>query len=397
MQRKAIWEQGNNCVPQADATARRIIDRCRALGFAAAGVCNARPSDYVEHLRKWLAAGKHSSMDYLPRHEALRVDPTRVLPGARSIIMVADLYHARGVRADVARAASAKEEPSNARASASTPSTSASLSGRIARYARGSDYHDIVKKRLHALADELRGDHPLAEFRAFVDTAPVMEREHAARAGMGWVGKHTLLIHPRLGSYTLLGGVLTTLELTPPQEQKPTPDHCGTCTRCIDACPTRAITPYSVDASRCIAYLTIERRGAIDPKFHEQIGDWIFGCDVCQEVCPHNSPRPRDPGHTEPRAVAHRAYTPRREGFDLLEVLRWKAEDRSQSFAGTALRRATLEMMKRNAIIALANAEVRGDISRSVVIDRLQSIVGDPMETELVAQTALAILRRLGA
>ncbi len=382
-------------VQSAAATARRIVERCRALGFAAAGVCEVRPSDYVEELRAWLAAGKHGSMEYLARHEALRVDPTRVLPGARSIIMVADLYHARGVREDAASATGVEDGATKAQARASTPSPSSSPIGRIARYARGGDYHDIIKQRLHALADELRADHPSAEFRAFVDTAPVLEREHAARAGLGWVGKHTLLIHPRLGSFTLLGGVLTTLELSPPPEQTPTPDHCGTCTRCIDACPTQAISPYSVDASRCIAYLTIERRGAIDPAFHEALGDWIFGCDVCQDVCPHNSPRPRDAEHAETRAVAHEAYAPRREGFDLLEVLGWKAEDRSQAFAGTALKRATLEMMKRNAIIAVGNAAICGMIARSAVVDRLNDLAASDTESALVRLAAAEVVQRV--
>src|SRR5262249_20142541 len=144
--------------------------------------------------------------------------------------------------------------------------------------------------------DSLRERFPAEQFRAFVDTAPVMEREHAARAGLGWIGKHTLIIHPRLGSYMLLGGVLTTMDIPAPAAQRRVTDHCGTCTRCIDACPTAAITPYSVDATRCISYLTIEHRGEIDPALHEGIGDWLFGCDVCQEVCPHNGGRDQTPG-----------------------------------------------------------------------------------------------------
>ena len=155
--------------------------------------------------------------------------PRALLEGAGAAIVVADLYAARGQNAD------APLDPGR---------------GRIARYARGRDYHVTIKRRLHRLCDELRADHAGAEFRAFTDTAPVPERELAGRAGLGWIGKHTLLIDPRLGSYLLLGGVLTTLEIEPPATQTPVADHCGTCTRCVDACPTDAITPYTVDASR---------------------------------------------------------------------------------------------------------------------------------------------------
>ncbi len=217
--------------------------------------------------------------------------------------------------------------------------------GKIARYARGADYHDVMKGRLHALCDALRREHPSQQFRACVDTAPLMEREHAARAGLGWVGKHTLLIHPVLGSYFFLGGVVTTLPLEPPPDQEQTADHCGTCTRCIDACPTSAITPYSVDASRCIAYLTIENRGrepAAQPAARE---GWLFGCDICQEVCPHNSPRDAggNPPNIDPR------YAPRCVSLPILAVEAWTDGDRAQACRNRAMRRATLEMWRRNA------------------------------------------------
>ena len=172
--------------------------------------------------------------------------------------------------------------------------------GRIARYALGDDYHEIIKDRLHVLADWLRQIAPDAQTRAAVDTAPVLERELAGLAGIGWVGKNTCVIHPRVGSWLLLGQIITTLSLS---ADEPMPDHCGTCTRCIDACPTDAITqPYQLDASRCISYLTIEHRGEIPTEFHGPIGDWLYGCDICQDVCPHNS-----------RAGGHRAAALRRD------------------------------------------------------------------------------------
>lgn len=354
-------------IPPGAPLRERILDRCRALGFAAAGVAPAAPTRYADELRAWLDAGKHGSMAYLAEHVGARLDPARVLPGVRSVIMVADLYHARSSPPD-----------------GPAPSP---LHGRVARYARGRDYHTAIKCRLHALADELRASFPGQAFRAAVDTAPILEREYAARAGLGWVGKHTLLIHPRLGSFTLLGGVLTTLEI--PGEPAPEPDRCGSCTRCIDACPTGAITPYSVDASRCIAYLTIERRGPVDPAFHAPIGDWIFGCDVCQDVCPHNSARPPSVDVGEPNPD----YTPRRAGFDALEVLGWTEDARRAAFEGSALKRATLTMMKRNALIVLGNALARRPDASA--LERIRRASADESEPELVRDTARAVLSRL--
>lgn len=304
---------------------RRVLAMCRGQGFALAGVCPARASDHADHVRAWLAAGKHGEMSYLAENIEKRLDPAKLVRGARSIIMVADQYAARG---DLAAAPT--EGP-----------------GRIARYARGEDYHEAMKGRLQSVRNALRNEFTGHRFRSFIDTAPVLEREHAARAGLGWIGKHTLLIHPRLGSWLFLGGIITTLRLPVPAEQESFPDHCGTCTRCLDACPTGAITPYSVDASRCISYLTIEHRSPIAPAFHGPMGDWLYGCDVCQEVCPHNSPR-AEKGEV---GTARPEYAPRREGLPPAEVLGWTEADRRRVVAGSAMHRATLEMFKRNARI----------------------------------------------
>ncbi len=231
--------------------------------------------------------------------------------------------------------------------------------GRIARYARGKDYHKVMKKRLIALADDLRVMFPENDFRVFVDTAPVLERELAQRAGLGWIGKHTLMIHPKAGSYFLLGGILSTRRFTPRQDQESITDHCGSCTRCIDACPTAAITPYEVDARRCISYLTIEHRTPIAPEFHRAIGNWVYGCDICQEVCPHNSVRTIEQLGSDAGTI-HQAYTPMRDRFDLLEILDWTEDDRRQAFKGSALKRAKLDMMQRNAQIVLDNQSASG-------------------------------------
>jgi len=309
-----------------DPVARDVLQRCARLGFALAGVCDADPIERAPELREWLADGKHGEMAWMEEHAEKRADPRAVMPDARGVIMVADLVRTRN----------------------DDPTPPAAGRGRVARYAQGRDYHKVIKKRLHALCDGLREAHPGSEYRAFVDTAPVMERDLAARAGLGWIGKHTLLIHPRLGSHFLLGGVLTTLAFSRPA---PEADHCATCTRCIDACPTDAITPYSVDARNCISYLTIEHRGEIDRDLATKTGDWVVGCDICQDVCPHNSARPAGVDVGEPND----AYAPERESFDLVEMARWQEEDRRRATRASAMKRLKLHQFQRNAEMAMEN------------------------------------------
>ncbi|MEI7658359.1 MAG: tRNA epoxyqueuosine(34) reductase QueG [Phycisphaerae bacterium] len=308
---------------------RHVASLCRDAGFIAAGFAPAVRSKWGPFLRGWLEAGRHGTMDYLARDNDLREEPARVLSGTRSFIVVADQYAPRG-----------NDLPDRSREERPL--------GRVARYAQGRNYHEEMKKRLHALADRLREEVPGSGFRTCIDTVPILEREIAVAAGLGWQGRNTLLIHPTLGSYLLLGVVATTLELPPLEDQRIVTDHCGTCTRCIDACPTKAITPYSIDASRCISYLTIEHREAIDPGFHEAIGHWVYGCDVCQEVCPHNSGRTFE----TPRHVAYEANIP---WLDLIDVLAWNAAARQLAFKASPMKRANLDMMRRNAAIALGN------------------------------------------
>lgn len=318
------------------------------LGFAAVGFSRAtRVSDRdAEALDAWLDTGKHGEMTYLDTQRQVKKDPSRVLAGAKSVIVVLDAYATR-------------QDPSQADTS--------DESGRIARYARGRDYHKTLKRRLYALSDRISAElsPPRAEdgspgVRSFVDTAPVMERQLAARAGLGAIGKHTLLIHPRWGSWFFLGGILTTLEL--PAESRVVPDLCGGCTKCIDACPTGAIKPYSVDATRCISYLTIEHRSDIDPEVHGAMRDagYVFGCDICQEVCPHNQPLPASSARVTSIPESHDAYTafedaPDRvrggQGFDLLKVLGWSEADRQAAVQRSSMKRAKLWMFKRNAAI----------------------------------------------
>jgi epoxyqueuosine reductase len=330
---------------------RWVLDTCtgsepRGLGFTAAGICAAEPPppEDAAALRAWLNTNQHGDMAYMADQLADRLDPQRVLPGARAVIMAADRYAPR----DGGRDASAERERVDG-----VPR------GVIARYARGRDYHEQIKRRLHRLADALRAAFPAAEFRSFADTAPVLERRFAQRAGLGWLAKNAMLIHPRHGSYLLLGGVLTTLDLpAPAEDQRPTfTDSCGTCTRCIDACPTGAIATQAlagpgvprIDASRCISYLTIEHRGPIEPSLEVKIGDRVFGCDICQEVCPHNSPRPGLPD-----TPVRTEYAAQRATLPLLEMARWQEADRSRLTA-SAMKRATAQMLRRNAAAALAS------------------------------------------
>jgi epoxyqueuosine reductase len=361
-------------VPDPTHTAREILGLCRDQGFTLAGITPATPASRPQFISDWFAAGKHGTMDWLTEHLHARLDVRTLIPGIRnirSVIVVADLYATRNDPADPPL------PPAHAR---------------IARYARGRDYHPTMKRKLHDIADILRDRYPGNKFRSFVDSAPVLEREHAARAGLGWIGKHTLLIHPRLGSYLALGGIATSLALEAPPELAIT-DACGTCTRCIDACPTNAISPYSVDASRCISYLTIERRQTIPTHFHAPISTWIYGCDVCQEVCPHNSPRDPSIDVGSPRAD----YAQRRHAFSILDILDWMESDRRSAFSTSPMKRATLDMMKRNALIVAGNllAENKLEPDHAAALHaRIRALAGDPLEPDLVRQTAAQVLAR---
>src|SRR5262245_20841187 len=245
------------------ALGNRLTALPRWLGFDLVGIARAEPGRRAAFLRDWLARGEGGEMAYLARNVERREDPRRVLPGARSVIALALVYDP-----------GARPEP-------------AGSTFRVARYAGGDDYHDVLIDRVRALEAALS---PLAgapvHTRGYVDTGPVLERAFAAAAGLGWIGKNTLVIHPRLGSYLFLAVVVTDLVLDPTE---PEPDHCGTCRACLDACPTDAFPePYVLDATRCLSYTTIELRGAIPEPLRAAHGDRGFGCDVGQEVCPWN-------------------------------------------------------------------------------------------------------------
>ncbi len=310
-------------------------------GFDEVGIAPAGPVGRAEEARAWLAAGRHGEMSYLDRHRELRVDPCKLLPGARSVIVVAHQYRqARDERTGQDGGPRPME-----RAGSSGPR------GRIARYAWGRDYHRVMRRKLMALADALRAaiGEPF-ETRVCVDTAPIIEREAGAAAGVGWIGKNTLLIHPRLGSFFFLGEIITTLELPP---SPVVTDHCGSCRRCLDACPTGALdAPYRMDARRCIAYLTIEHRGPVPADLQPLMGDWVYGCDVCQDVCPFNA---KAPPTREPAYELNDGHPlPPRPPLNVLKE--WTAEQHAAQLAGSAMKRATADMLRRNAAIAARNA-----------------------------------------
>lgn len=308
---------------KADLT-REWKDAARRLGFALCGACPAISPAGFHRLREWLDAGYGGEMHYLPDRLDAYAHPRHVLDGVRSLLLLGMNYHT---------------------ADAAPPGTG---HGRIARYAWGeADYHDLIHERLKRLAERLRELQPGAAVRGVVDTAPLLEREFAQLAGLGWVGKNTLLLNKQAGSWFFLAALLTDVELAydAPHEA----DHCGTCRACLDACPTAAFPqPYVLDATRCISYLTIELRGMIPAALRPGIGDWLFGCDVCQEVCPWN--------HRAPRSD-EAAFSPTTDAnpIELAALFSLDAAAFRRRFRHTPLWRPKRRGLLRNAAIVLGN------------------------------------------
>lgn len=312
------------------------IRQCAAeLGFEDCRFTTAAPPARAEILRNWLASGQHGEMAWIARNAGKRTDPQLVLPGARSVIAVAASH------GEVRDPQSGLRSPPGSGASGHRPA------GVVARYARHADYHEVLGarlKELHAIVDKLGG--PGTRSLGYVDTGPVLEREFAERAGIGFVGKHTHLISRRFGNWILLGEILTTLELEP---DAPEHNHCGRCMRCLDACPTRAIpAPFQLDARRCISYLTIELKGAIPAELRPAIGNRIFGCDDCLAVCPWN--RFAHGGRLMGECARPELGEP-----DLLELLALDEGSFQRRFAGTPLARLKLNRLRRNVCVALGN------------------------------------------
>jgi len=358
--------------------AERVRAAARALGFDAVGIAPAEAPPHAEFLHEWLARGHAGEMGWLARRAEVRADPRRVLPGARSVVAVALVYDDPGRGSSTSEARGASE---------AAAARGAGARGRVARYAGGADYHDVLGRRLRSLAREIQALAPGTRTRSYVDTGPVLERPLAARAGLGWIGKNTLLIHPRLGSYLFLGVVLTDLALA---ADRPEPDHCGSCRACLDACPTGAFPePYVLDATRCLSYTTIELRGAIPEPLRAPQTDWVFGCDVCQDVCPWNTRARRSvpaPDSAPRGELAARAPWP---APSLAALLALDESGFREAARGTALRRTKWRGLLRNALVAAGNS---GD--RSLVPALRRHADGpDP----LLAEHARWALARLGA
>jgi epoxyqueuosine reductase len=322
----------------------RLKAAAYGLGFDLCGIAAFGPADTAAQFDAWLAAGYHGEMAYLARR--------REVTGVTHAIVVALDYGGK--------------EPD----------------GPVARYARGRDYHDVMLERLAELHRWLEAEvgRPVSG-KAYVDTGPILERDLARRAGLGWFGKNTMLIHPRLGSFFFLGAILVDLELNAdaPFES----EHCGTCTRCLDACPTQAlVAPGVMDARRCISYLTIELKGAIPETFRSGLGDHVYGCDVCQDVCPWNV--------RFARALDEPALAPRAE-IDAIEMLALGDAGFRERYRGTAVTRAKRRGLARNAAVVLGN---RGDASALPVLERAASEDPDPVVREHAAWAIEAMALR---
>ena len=293
-----------------------VKQTARDLGFTSVGIAKAEfMEEEAKRLTEWLNLGYHGSMSYMENHFDKRTDPTLLVPGAKSIIMLTYNYHTEQKQQDP-------------------------LAPKISSYAYGRDYHKVIKKKLKLFMPILREKLGDIDGRCFVDSAPVMERDWAARAGVGWVGKNTLLIHPRHGSYFFLAEMILDLEL---EYDSPIKDYCGTCTACIDACPTDAIASdgYILDGSKCISYLTIELKDDIPSSFKGKMDNWMYGCDICQQVCPWN--RFSSP-HEEPQFEPKESLVSMSKE-DWVEITEEVFDD---LFEGSAVKRTKFQGLKRN-------------------------------------------------
>jgi len=307
-------------------TTQLVREHALRIGFETCGFSRARRlTEEEKRLEEWLSQGKHGSMGWMESHFDKRLDPTLLVPGAKTVISVLMSYN----------------QPETFDAIDSDSNTP-----RISKYALGQDYHDVMKPRLYELFEFIRETIGQVEGRAFVDSAPVMDKAWAKLSGLGWIGKNSNLLNRQLGSFYFIGELILDAEF---EYDSQTTDHCGSCTRCIDACPTGAIyEPYRVDGSKCISYFTIELRDAIPSEYHSAIGNWMYGCDICQDVCPWN--RKGKPGR-EPALFANPELVNR--DIDFWEEL--DLDEYRRLFKGSAVKRAKFQGLKRNIDIVSAN------------------------------------------
>ncbi len=304
----------------------KIKSKALEVGFTKVGIARAEPLDEeAKHLQEWLSRGYHATMEWMTRNFEKRADPRNIVPKAKSVICVAMNYYTPAQHSN---------EPGV---------------GKISRYAWGDDYHDIVTERLKKLWVWMQGEFPGVEGRYYVDTGPMMDKVWAQRAGIGWIAKHTNVITQDVGSWVFLGELITTLEL---EYDEPATDHCGTCLLCIEACPTGAIVePYVVDSSKCLSYLTIEHRGEIDGEVADQFANWIYGCDICQDVCPWN--------HKFSAEASEDGFKPR-EWNVAPKLEEWKEmtqEEFSSKFKGSPIKRTKVAGLRRNVLLNSERSE----------------------------------------
>ncbi len=355
-----------------------ITERARALGFDLCGVVSAGIFPELERFPEWIRRGFHGEMSYL--EDPRRRNPSRAMESLRSVIVCAMNYNTNDPYSVEAAGSAAGGEPR----------------GWISRYAWGDDYHELLWSRLNTLEGELKekfGETFVA--KAYADTGPVAERVLAKYAGLGWLGKNTLLLNEKWGSWLFLGVILSSLELKPSlvEAEVAPPDLCGNCRQCLDACPTGALVePYVMDARRCISYLTIELRGTVPEEFREKIGWQVYGCDICQDVCPYNRERP---------VTALQEFQPRRfdrENSLLLPKLGWLAglteEESRVVFRGSAMKRTKWRGLVRNACLALGNAKLqRSKPEHRLAIAVLERLAESP--DQVIAVSAQWAVRRI--
>ena len=343
------------------ALAQSIKDWGRELGFAHVGIAGVDLAEHEQHLERWLAAGYHGEMDYMGAHGSKRSHPDELVPGTVRVVSLRMDY----LPGDT-RMAQRLAQPEKAY---------------ISRYALGRDYHKLVRKRLQQLAERIQQEVGPFGYRAFVDSAPVLEKAIGEQAGLGWIGKNTLLLNRKAGSYFFLGELFTDLPL--PIDEPHGSEHCGRCSACLDICPTAAfVGPYVLDARRCISYLTIELKGPIPEELRAPMGNRVFGCDDCQIVCPWNRfARPTEQGDFQPRHGLDNA--------ELAELFLWSEETFLSRTEGSPLRRAGYERWLRNLAVGLGNAP-----SSIPVIEALKARRAFP--SELVREHVEWALRRHG-
>ncbi|HUL43179.1 MAG TPA: tRNA epoxyqueuosine(34) reductase QueG [Bacteroidota bacterium] len=309
-------------VPKAYRYSEEIRKESHRLGFDRVGIAEAvPPKAEASRLQTWLHEGRHADMDWMKENVEKRSNPLTVLPSAKSIVVVAMNYYTDHVHDDGPR------------------------KGKISRYAWGDDYHDVVKERLDKLLEFIRSFEPAVDGKVYVDTGPVLEKAWAQRAGIGWQGKHTNLITEDFGSWVFLGEILLNLELV---YDAPDTDRCGSCTLCIEACPTQAITePYVLDAGKCISYLTIEHRGEIEPALAAKFDGWIYGCDICQDACPWNQ--------RNAHITARKEFEPRSGNIapELEDIASLSVDEFQKRFRKSPIKRAKHSGLTRNATLLM--------------------------------------------